>query len=123
MLTQTLTLVPKSINEILMLALANRTLPLKERLTLGPIALFPIMPITESNTEPIAEASLVNALENNAGIDLLKELKGHYQEDPIFQSVLDKPKEFRNFKVKDGLVYLKLNGTNLLCIFKMMING
>ena len=79
--------------------------------------------ITDSITEPIPEASLVNILENDAGIDLLKELKGHYQEDPIFQSVLDKPKEFRNFKVKDGLVYLKLNGTNLLCIPKMTING
>ena len=61
-------------------------------------------------------------LGNDAGIDLLKELRGHYQEDPIFKSILDKPKDFRNFDVKDGLIYLKLNGKTLLCIPKMVIN-
>ena len=72
---------------------------------------------------PIPDVSLVNVVENDAGIDLLKELKGHYQNDTLFKSILDKPKEFRNFEVKDNLVYLKENGKNLLCIPKMIING
>ena len=46
-------------------------------------------------------------LESTAGIDLIKELKGCYQEDALFKPILDKPKEFRNFEVKDDLVYLK----------------
>jgi hypothetical protein len=72
----------------------------------------------EANTE----TSLVNVLDSDAGIDLLSELKGHYQDDPIFKSILDKPKEFRNFEVKDDLIYLKLNGKSLLCIPKLLIN-
>lgn len=83
--------------------------------------------ITEPNppepisvTEPSMDTSLVNMLENDAGIDLLNELRGQYREDPMFKSVLDRPKDFRNFEVKNDLVYLKLDGKNLLCIPKMM---
>ena len=36
-------------------------------------------------------------LESTAGIDLIKELKGCYQDDALFKPILDKPKEFRNF--------------------------
>ena len=35
--------------------------------------------------------------------------------------IMDKPKDFRNFEVKDDLIYLKSNGKNLLCIPKILI--
>lgn len=37
-------------------------------------------------------------------IDLLKELKGRYSEDPLFKNVLEKPKEFRNFELIDDIL-------------------
>ena len=67
--------------------------------------------------------SLINVLNQDAEIDLLKELQGHYQDDPIFKPVLERPKDFRNFEVKDNLIYLKLDGKSLLGIPKIMING
>jgi hypothetical protein len=77
--------------------------------------------ISESN---IPETSLVNViLESDAGIDLLKSLRGQYKNDPIFKLVIEKPKDFRNFEVKDELIYLKLDGKTLLCIPKIMINN
>ena len=74
-------------------------------------------------TELNSETPLVNVLKSDAGVSLLNEIKGHYQDDLIFKSVLDKPKEFRNFEVKDDLIYLKLNRKSLLCIPKVIING
>jgi len=70
------------------------------------------------------EASLINAvLESDAGIDLLKELRGHYQDDPVFKSIIEKPKEFRNFEVTNDLIYLKENGKQLLCIPKITVHN
>ena len=74
-------------------------------------------------TELNSETPLVNVLKSDAGVSLLNEIKGHYQDDLIFKSVLDIPKEFRNFEVKDNLIYLKLNRKSPLCIPKVIING
>jgi hypothetical protein len=74
-------------------------------------------------SEPNSETSLVNVLKHDAEVDLLKELRGHYQDDPIFKSIMDKPKDFRNFEVRNDLIYLKLNGKSLLCVPKITING
>ena len=69
-------------------------------------------------------ASLADViLESNAEIDLFEELKGHYHEDPMYKSIMDKPKEFRNFEVKDDLIYLKENGRKLLCIPKILVKN
>jgi transposase InsO family protein len=77
----------------------------------------------QSDRTPDPEPTLVNVLKDDAGFDLLKEIQGHYKNDPIFKTILERPKEFRNFEVIDNLIYLKLNGKNLLCIPKMTING
>ncbi|KAF8799998.1 hypothetical protein BYT27DRAFT_7034268, partial [Phlegmacium glaucopus] len=57
------------------------------------------------------------------GLDLLKELRGRYQEDNLFKSVIEKPKDFRNFEVRNDLVYLKVPGKELLCIPKILVKG
>ncbi|TFK59550.1 hypothetical protein BDN72DRAFT_780570, partial [Pluteus cervinus] len=41
-----------------------------------------------------------------AGIDLKKELRGRYKEDSFFKKIVDSPRDFKNFTVEDGLVYL-----------------
>jgi len=62
-------------------------------------------------------------LESDAGIDLLKELRGSYQNDSVFKLIIERPKDFRNFEIIDDLVYLKESGKSLLCIPKMSIKG
>ena len=62
-------------------------------------------------------------LNSSTSIDLFKELKGRYQEDHMFNSIIDKPKVFRNFDVEDGLIYMKEAGRRLLCIPKILVNN
>ena len=57
------------------------------------------------------------------GMDMWSELKGKYGEDTFFRSILEKPKQFRNFEDKEGLVYLKENDKRILCIPKVLIQG
>lgn len=65
--------------------------------------------------------SLISIIsESTEGIDLLKELKGKYSLDPEFKHIFEKPHEFQNFKVTDGLVYININGKKLLCIPKIL---
>jgi hypothetical protein len=76
-----------------------------------------------TNSDVVPDASLINVVLESDGIDLIKELQGRYKEDTILRSIIEKPKEFRNFEVKDELVYLKLDGRSLLCIPKITISG
>ena len=62
-------------------------------------------------------------LESATGIDLFKEIKGRYAEDTVFKSIMENPKNFRNFEVRDGFIYIKLAGKELLCIPKVLVNG
>ena len=68
--------------------------------------------------------SLVNVVsENHGGIDLLRELKGKYSEDPMFKAILDKPHDYRNFTVENNLIFLKSGKSKILCIPKVLIDG
>ena len=58
------------------------------------------------------------------GIDLImSKLKGQYVKDTFFQTVLDNPKDFRNFEHKEQLIYLKESDKRVLCVPKLMIQG
>lgn len=48
--------------------------------------------------------------------ELLNQLRHQYTEDPLFRKILESPKEYRNFEVKDGLVRIKLKDRISLCI-------
>lgn len=70
---------------------------------------------------PLPDASLVEVVESSTGsqgINFLDALKGLYKDDPMFHSILQKPDEYTNFRVKDGLLYLLDDGRTLLCIPK-----
>ena len=41
----------------------------------------------------------------------------------MFNLIIDKPKEFQNFDVEDGLIYMKEAGRRLLCIPKILVNN
>ncbi|KAE9401245.1 hypothetical protein BT96DRAFT_745930, partial [Gymnopus androsaceus JB14] len=68
--------------------------------------------------------SLLAALTaSRSKLDLEVILKNQYKNDSIFKKIIDKPKDFQNFEVSDGLVYLKLRDRKVLCIPKLTING
>jgi hypothetical protein len=83
-------------------------------------------PIAEQNSQTSdaqdeAAASLLT--HENLGIDLLSGVRDKYKEDPFFRVILEKPKEYRNFEYKEGLIYLKDNDTRTLCVPKALIEG
>lgn len=57
------------------------------------------------------------------GLDLIQSIKDTYVEDPFFDVILKNPKEFRNYEVSDGLIYIKERENKLLCIPHVKING
>ena len=75
------------------------------------------------NTEMSNDLDMSPLARNHLGIDILSELPGKYVSDPFFRAILDKPREFRNFEVKDQLIYLKESGKHVLCIPKINIQG
>ena len=71
-----------------------------------------------------AEGTLLNIVSQSLqGLDLLVELKGKYGSDIFFRSIINKPNDFRNFEVKEQLIYLKKEDTRVLCIPKIEIQG
>ncbi|KAG6903997.1 hypothetical protein DXG01_013443, partial [Tephrocybe rancida] len=55
------------------------------------------------------DLSLTGVMKDD-GLDLLDLIKGKCANDKFFKHIVAKPKEYRNFVVKDDLVFLKLNG-------------
>jgi hypothetical protein len=74
----------------------------------------------ELDTDELNKSMLA---QSSWGIDILSEIQGKYPEDPFFRVVLEKPKEFRNFESKEGLVYLKEDDRKVLCIPKVLVQG
>ncbi|OBZ66142.1 Transposon Ty3-I Gag-Pol polyprotein [Grifola frondosa] len=78
-------------------------------------------PLPEDIQLSEAAASLSNQFlgclsENTEGIDLPAVLRGSYNVDPFFSKILEAPKQFKNFWVEDGLVFLKEQHRKLLCV-------
>ena len=81
---------------------------------------------TLEDSTPIAAASgtLLNIVSQSLqGINLPTELHGQYDQDPAFQPIIARPKDFHNFEVDGQLIYLKRQGGRVLCIPKIVING
>jgi hypothetical protein len=74
-------------------------------------------------TREPSEGTLLNIVSQTQGLDLLAELRGKFDLDPAFKSIMERPKDFRNFEVKEQLVYLKEAEKRVLCIPKVMIRG
>ena len=77
-----------------------------------------------STSDPVTYPSLLNVIsESQDGVDFLKELKGRYNDDPLFKVIVDNPREHRNFHIENQLVYLKDRERKLLCIPNVLIRG
>jgi hypothetical protein len=50
------------------------------------------------------------------GVHFMNVIKNNYLEDPFFAKVLNAPKQFQNFKYRDGLLYLSDRGHEVLCV-------
>ncbi|KAI9070207.1 hypothetical protein FKP32DRAFT_1539582, partial [Trametes sanguinea] len=73
------------------------------------------------------EASSSTLLEHIAsadgGIHLETVIKGRYDEDPFFRPILANPRQYKNFEVKDEMIYLRDQGRELICVPRILVNG
>ena len=60
----------------------------------------------EVMTMPYDVSLLKIVSEATEGLDLEKELQGKYTTDPVFKKIVEKPSNFKNFSVKNGLIYI-----------------
>jgi len=80
-----------------------------------------VMPNADTSTEG---STLVNLITSNAeNVNLLRDLCDKYSEDPFFKAVTENPTDYRNFEVKNGLIYLREHGSSNLCIPHVLIHG
>lgn len=75
--------------------------------------------------ETLADVPPLNLTQDQdlSGVDVMKEIKGKYLNDPVFSRVVEKPKEHKNFLVEDDLIYINEAGKTMLCIPNVKING
>jgi hypothetical protein len=67
---------------------------------------------------------LLNVIsEDTPGFDFPHCLRDRYSEDQFFDNIIKAPKEFRNFVIEDGLIYLQEDYHKVLCIPKILIEG
>lgn len=61
---------------------------------------------------------------NRDGVSIINEIKGRYDEDSMFKSIVESPNEYKNFEYdqKNKLLYLKQDNNKLLCIPDIKIN-
>jgi len=74
-------------------------------------------------TDDYSTSLLTVISQSERGLDLEMELKNQYIKDPFFKNIIDKPRDFKNFLVEDGLMYVRTDGRKLLCIPRVMIKG
>jgi transposase InsO family protein len=78
----------------------------------------------ESLAEGIVNPPLIDVVASDeVGFDFPASLKGRYAEDSFFSHILEKPRDHKNFEVKDGLIFLNGEGQMVLCIPSCTING
>jgi transposase InsO family protein len=54
---------------------------------------------------------------------LLAEVKGNYERDPFFKTILDSPKSYQNFEEHEGYIRLRLKDRTPLCIPDILVEG
>ncbi|KAF8831165.1 hypothetical protein HHX47_DHR1000004 [Lentinula edodes] len=84
--------------------------------------------LTETPPQPAPEASTDTSLlaalaASRSKLDLESVIRNQYGKDSTFKKIIEKPKEFRNFEIVDGLVYLKMQDRKVLCIPTLTVNG
>ncbi|TBU26137.1 hypothetical protein BD311DRAFT_611463, partial [Dichomitus squalens] len=88
----------------------------------------PSPPMTEPSTPAEhperSEAQLLDHIASSRdGIHLEGALRGRYSEDAFFAPVVKNPHQYKNFRISDGLVFLRERGRELLCVPHIIVNG
>jgi hypothetical protein len=78
------------------------------------------MATDEKPTDPGLVKILAKTL---PGLEFPAILKGQYPKDNFFGEVLKNPKHYKDFYVKDGLVYFKRGDSDLLCVPNVVLDG
>ena len=101
----------------------------EEKLTIKIPALVPKKD-NENYEEPQISASTLQSLtdiiqvqKDQEGINLKEILKNRYSEDSFFKLILDNPRQYKNFELDNGLVFMKRNNEKLLCIPHILHEG
>ncbi|TEB28907.1 hypothetical protein FA13DRAFT_1632710, partial [Coprinellus micaceus] len=71
----------------------------------------------------ITPLSLVEIVSSAQGLDLMEILKGRYGQDGFFKTIIDRPKEYRNFRVEGGYIYQQDENRRALCIPRIVMDG
>jgi RNase H-like domain found in reverse transcriptase len=82
----------------------------------------------DGSSDPIEDSQRVLTLvdlttQSTEGTDIVNKIRHNYDGDSLFKPILKNPTQFRNFEIKEGLIYLKEQGKSLLCIPKIIIEG
>ncbi|EJF55352.1 hypothetical protein DICSQDRAFT_11456, partial [Dichomitus squalens LYAD-421 SS1] len=88
----------------------------------------PSLPLTEPSTSAEhperSEAQLLDHIASSRdGIHLEGALRGRYSEDAFFALIVKNPRQYKNFRILDGIVFLRERGRELLCIPHIIVNG
>ncbi|KAI0081854.1 hypothetical protein K474DRAFT_1586830, partial [Panus rudis PR-1116 ss-1] len=57
------------------------------------------------------------------GFDLEDALRHSYAGNPFFRTILENPSHFKNFVVRNGLIFIRDQNRELLCIPDLRVNG
>ncbi|KAL0564728.1 hypothetical protein V5O48_017312 [Marasmius crinis-equi] len=57
------------------------------------------------------------------GVNLRSLVKDKYDDDPVFKAVMAAPKNYCNFEVEEGLIFVRLPDRRLLCIPKLKVGS
>ncbi|CAA7263787.1 unnamed protein product [Cyclocybe aegerita] len=82
-------------------------------------------PNDDINNDVIHDLSPLDLARDLDGIDVLKEIRGNYRNDPSFKSIVDNPNEYKNFEFdkQKGLLYLIQDSRRLLCVPDVKTGG
>jgi hypothetical protein len=69
-------------------------------------------------------ADLVEILKTvTTGVEFPEVMKGRYIDDAFFRQVILKPTHYKDFILRDGLIFMKLGDAELLCIPNIVVDG
>jgi hypothetical protein len=55
--------------------------------------------------------------------ELMGDIHNQYHKDPPFRIILDAPRSFKNFELKDGIMRLKLRDRTVICVPDVKVKG
>lgn len=80
----------------------------------------PINPNPEATVNDILSEDSLGLTEvialGDPSLDIHRSIANRYHEDPFYKEILNQPKNFKNFEVSNGLIFLKDQERRILCI-------